>query len=73
MPVPHGFITSQVNSAVVAIQGDPEEARKIQEEFGEETLQILEGSPIIGHAMSAGYAAGGDLEKAEQVEIRNKL
>ena len=64
-----GLIASQVNSAVVAIQGDHEEARKIQEEFGEETVVILEGTPIIGHAMSAGYAAGGDLAKAEQVEV----
>jgi len=64
-----GLIASQVNSAVVAIQGDHEEARKIQEEFGEETVVILEGTPIIGHAMSAGYAAGGDLDKAEQVAL----
>ena len=64
-----GLVASQVNSAVVAIQGDHAEARKIQEEFGEETVLILEGTPIIGHAMSAGYAAGGDLDKAEQVKL----
>ena len=63
------LVASQVNSAVVAIQGDHAEARKIQEEFGEETVGILEGTPIIGHAMSAGYAAGGDLDKAEQVNL----
>ena len=62
-----GLVASQVNSAVVAIQGDHAEARKIQEEFGEETVVVLEGTPIIGHAMSAGYAAGGELDKAEQV------
>merc|ERR1712066_767952 len=30
---------------------------------------ILEGTPIVGHAMSAGYAAGGDPDKAEQVAL----
>ena len=64
-----GIIASQINSAVVAAQGDHEEARRIQEEFGEESLTILEGLPLVGHAMSAGYAAGGDLEKAEQVAL----
>jgi len=64
-----GIIASQVNSAILALQGHPEEARKVQEEFGEEALGTLEGLPVIGHAMSAGYAAGGDRAKAEEVAI----
>ena len=64
-----GVIASQINSAIAAIHGDPEEAKRIQEEFGQESLTIMEGLPLVGHAMSAGYAVAGDLTKAEQVAL----
>ena len=42
---------------------------KIQEEFGQESLQILEGTPVIGHGIAAGHAIAGDLGKAENIAI----
>ena len=37
-------------------------------------MQVFaENAPIVGHAVSAGYAIAGDVEKAQQVAIGNKL
>lgn len=59
----------KVNSLVHAIKGNNEEARRIQEEFGKTSLNLLESFPVVGHAMSAGYAIAGDAEKAAQVAL----
>ena len=53
-----------------AIQGNNEEALKVQEEFSEDFLKFAETAPIIGHGFSAGYAIAGDNKKAEEVAIK---
>ena len=48
-------------------EGDPDEALEIQEEAGAAYLNLVENTPVIGHAVAAGHAIAGDTEKAEQV------
>lgn len=64
-----GIVVSQFNSLGQTIAGYPDEARKIQEEFGKELVSVGESFPVVGHAMSAGYAIAGDTKKAEQVAL----
>jgi len=64
-----GLVASQINSLVQSATGNNGEALKIQQEAGEEYLKFLQSTPVIGHAISAGYAASGDLDKAEDIAI----
>ena len=51
------------------LQGDDQEALKIQQESGKAMLQLAEGTPVIGHVTAGVYAAMGQTKKAEQVAI----
>ena len=51
------------------VQGDNEEARKIQLEFSSDMERFAESAPVVGHLVSAGHAIAGDLEKAEEVAL----
>ena len=58
-----------VNSLIQSIDGNQEEARKIQEEFLNDELEFAGSLPIVGYAVSAGYAIAGDEKKAREVAL----
>ena len=55
-------IVSQIRSAVEAIKGDKKAAERTQKEFGKFCLGVVEGTPIVGHALGAGYYIAGKRE-----------
>ena len=58
-------VVSQLNSLGMAMVGDNQEALEIQHEFAEHN----KGVPVLGHAISAGYAACGQMDKAQEAFI----
>ena len=58
-------VVSQLNSLGMAMVGDNDEALKIQHEFAEHNR----GIPVLGHAIAAGYAACGQMDKAQEAAI----
>ena len=58
-------VVSQLNSLGQAIIGDNKEALRIQHEFAEHN----QGVPLLGHMISAGYAACGQMEKAQEAAV----
>ena len=62
-----GILASQINSLVHSISGNNTEAKRIQEEFGHAQFDIAKSLPVVGHGIAAGYAIGGDTEKAENI------
>ena len=58
-------VVSQLNSLGMAMVGNNEEALNIQHEFAENN----QGIPVLGHAIAAGYAACGQMDKAQEAAI----
>jgi hypothetical protein len=49
---------------VHTIQGDDKMALEVQKECGRTMLGIVEGVPVVGHAVAIGYAVTGNDEDA---------
>ena len=62
-----GIIASQFTSLAHAIDGDMDEARRVQERFGKGMESFSEGLPGVGHIKGVVHHALGQHEKGNQV------
>jgi hypothetical protein len=62
-----GIIISQINSLAYAIEGRPDEARRVQEEFGKNLENMVDSVPVIGHLKGAIHVMAGDEERGQQI------
>ena len=59
-------VVSQIRSAVEAAKGDRKAAEETQKEFGCFLLSVVEGVPVVGHIMGAGYYATKHKDKGDR-------
>ncbi len=57
----------QINSLVHSINGNHEEARNIQKEFGKNAESIVDSLPVVGHVKGMVHILANDEERGLQI------